>query len=76
MRMPTLFSKSGDWDDSVGVPAAYMLEGRISSTRRIAASWGLLTQAAQARTAAQAIRPPELFAGMIQGALRAAGLKI
>ncbi len=71
-----LFSKSGDWDDSVGAPAAYMLEGRISSTRRIAASWGLLTQAARTRTAAQATRPPELFAGMIHGALRAAGLKI
>ena len=71
-----LFSKSGDWDDSVGAPAAYMLEGRISSTRRIAGSWGLLTQAAQARTVAQAIKPPELFTGMIHGVLRAAGLKI
>ena len=71
-----LFSQSGDWDDGVGAPAPYMLEGRISSTRRIAASWGLLTQAARARTVAQPVRPPELFTGMLHGALRAAGLKI
>ena len=71
-----LFSQSGDWDDGVGVPASYMLEGRISSTRRIAASWGLLTQAARPRTVTQRARPPELFTGMIHDALRAAGLKI
>ena len=67
---------SGDFDESAGLSGAYMLESGISSTHRIAASWGLMTQAARPRTVAKAIRPPELFAGLIQGALRATGLKI
>ena len=71
-----LHTASGDLDESVGTPAAYMLEAGISSTRRIAAAWGLLTQAARPRAAAPVLRPPELLTGMIQGALRAAGLKI
>lgn len=44
-----LHSTSSDLDDSVGTISAYMLEAGISSTRRIAASWGLLTQAARPR---------------------------
>ncbi len=71
-----LHTRSGDLDESAGRPSAYMLEAGISSTRRIAASWGLLTQAARPRAAGQAARPPELLAGMIQGALRAAGMNI
>ena len=71
-----LHSTSSDQDDSVGEPGPYMLEAGISSTRQIAASWGLLTQAARPRAATRAARPPDLIAGMIQGAMRAAGLKI
>ena len=70
-----LHCTSSDLDESVGVAGAYMLEAGISSTRRIASSWGLLTQAARSRPAAPAIRQPDLLAGMLQGVMRAAGLK-
>ena len=65
---------SDDLDDSVGVPGSYMLNAGISSTRRIASSWGLLTQAARKRDVRPSARQAEPFGGMIQGALRAAGL--
>lgn len=40
---------STDLDESVGTARPYMLEAGIGSTRRIAQSWGLLTQAPGAR---------------------------
>ena len=44
-----LHTAAGDIDQSVGVVGPYMLEAGISSTWRIARSWGLLTQPAEAR---------------------------
>lgn len=74
-----LHCKSSDWDDSVGLAGAYMLEAGIGSTRRIAASWGLLTQAARPRSIVPATvtkTEPDMVVGLIRGALRAAGIRL
>lgn len=73
-----LHSASSDMDESVGTTGAYMLEAGISSTHRIARSWGLLTQAARGRSTAAPAAPkkePDLLSGLIRGALRAAGIR-
>ncbi len=44
--------RAADLDESLGVPAPYMLDAGISSTWHMAQSWGLLTAAAQVRTEA------------------------
>jgi poly(hydroxyalkanoate) depolymerase family esterase len=67
-------------DQSVGFPAPHMLEAGISSTWRMARSWGLLTQPAQPRRQPQPGPARETaqatgVAGVIEGVLRAAGLK-
>ena len=63
---------AADLDQSLGVPAPYMLDAGISSTWHMARSWGLLTAAAQARTeaprAAQTAARPAL-AGLLDGLL-------
>lgn len=75
-----LHSQSTDLDESVGLPAPYMLEAGIGSTRRIAQSWGLLTQAPRPRsTRRPPAGKPQLagaadVSGFIKGALRRAGL--
>ncbi len=43
---------AADLDESLGVPAPYMLDAGISSTYHMARSWGLLTAPAQVRTEA------------------------
>ena len=47
-----LHPTAADLDESLGVPAPYMLDAGISSTCYMARSWGLLTAAAQVRTEA------------------------
>ena len=78
-----LHTEAADLDQSMGAAAPHMLEAGISSTWHIARSWGLLTQAAQPRTAAAATLRPVVQAvapiaarvgGMIEKALRSAGL--
>ncbi len=69
--------------DGLGQPGPHMLEAGISSTRRIAESWGLVTRAP--RTANEERRPtgpatdrepeaPARVGRVIENALRAAGL--
>lgn len=76
-----LHTKAEDFDQSMGFVAPHMLEAGISSTWRIARSWGLLTQAASPRLPAPArpasAKAPPLMAkvgGIIEHALRSAGL--
>ena len=75
-----LNSVADDLDESVGAIGPYMLEAGIGSTRRIAQSWGLLTQPARPRPVRSQGWLSEGsgfdFGGLIQGALRATGLKI
>ena len=54
-----LDTAADDMDQSMGFVAPHMLEAGISSTWRIAKSWGLLTQAARPRRPGRApSRPP------------------
>ncbi len=75
-----LSAESADMDQSAGAVGPYMLEAGISSTWRIAQSWGLLTQAARPRRTQQRITPttrPALatkVSKVVENALRAAGL--
>lgn len=74
-----LHSQSPDLDESVGMAGAYMLEAGVGSTHRIAASWGLLTQAARPRSVgrpAASQKGPDFIGGLVHGALKAAGIKI
>ena len=66
-----------DLDQSLGVPAPYMLDASISSTWHMARSWGLLTAAAQVRTGASRTDAPRAapaearpaLAGLLDGLL-------
>ncbi len=69
--------------DGLGRPGPHMLEAGISSTRRIAESWGLVTATERSEgrgsrpATTQPERPPQHPAGVgqvIENALRAAGL--
>ncbi len=72
---------AADLDESLGVPAPYMLDAGISSTCHMARSWGLLTAAAQVRTdasqnearhtaqAAGQTGPRLAFGGLLEGLL-------
>ena len=80
-------TSGNDVDRTVGTPGPHMLASSISASFHLARSWGLLTQAAQARPAArQAARPetrnaaplagvvPPAVGTVVEKALRAAGL--
>ncbi len=62
-------------DEACGAPAPFMLEAGISSTRRIAAFWGMVPEPAAIRAAPQ--KPSTVTGGLeaiIDKALRQAGL--
>ncbi|CAN5426612.1 PHB depolymerase family esterase [soil metagenome] len=68
-------------DEACGMPAAFFLESGISSTYRIAATWGIVPATAPARRApppASAMAAPVRgdIGSVIHNALRAAGLKL
>ena len=74
-----LYSQSTDLDESVGLPAPYMLEAGIGSTRHIAQSWGLLTQAPRPRSSRRAATSSTPSGALdvnalVKGALRRAGI--
>lgn len=71
-----LHTGADDLDQAIGFVAPHMLEAGISSTWRIARSWGLLTQAARPRpaTAAQPAAPAWDLGSLIESTLRAVGL--
>ena len=75
-----LNTAADDMDQSMGFVAPHMLEAGISSTWRIAQSWGLLTQAARPRrtTPSRPAARPTTVTGrvtnVIESALRSAGL--
>ena len=72
-----LHAAAADLDQSLGVPAPYMLDAGISSTWHMARSWGLLTAAAQARAGASTTEPLQAaqaearpaLAGLLDGLL-------
>lgn len=68
-----LNTKARDFDQSMGFVAPHMLEAGISSTWRIAQSWGLLTPDAAADAAEPSLT--EKLGGVIEGALQSVGLK-
>ncbi|GAC1478637.1 MAG: PHB depolymerase family esterase [Acetobacteraceae bacterium] len=71
-----LHTAADDMDQSMGFVAPHMLEAGISSTWRIAKSWGLLTQAAHPRRTIPHPAPAPILSrtGVMENVLRAAGL--
>ena len=68
-------ARDADPDQRCGTPAPYILEAGVSSSYRIAQSWGLIGQ--RRKTAPHATAPehsPGSIAGIIHTALSAAGL--